>query len=277
MSTTATDSPKLSGSPSPSEVVAAIETAAEELAALIDARFTTLLREGSAGWRRSHDIAAFDGLVPGWLEFVESEVIPRLVATHELGQTLAGPGELTAAIGGPAPPGVNEEAWRWALNSAGRFTDLGKEVQAKLPGVLADAVAQGADPRTLAATLREQFGLSEQASMTMARTELMAAFTNGDRYGAESLPVEDQPVEHTWHATSDNRTRPDHVQANGQTVAFRQPFSVGGWPMMHPHDDAAPSEQVVNCRCVELFLYPGDTRPDGSVIPETPAPTPPPR
>jgi hypothetical protein len=31
-------------------------------------------------------------------------------------------------------------------------------------------------------------------------------------------------------------------------------FDVGGFPMMFPHDPAAPPSEVINCRCVLLVV-----------------------
>lgn len=45
-----------------------------------------------------------------------------------------------------------------------------------------------------------------------------------------------------------------------------EPFDVGGVQMNAPHDDSAPAEEVVNCRCVVDFLFPGE-RQD---LPEAP-------
>jgi hypothetical protein len=56
-----------------------------------------------------------------------------------------------------------------------------------------------------------------------------------------------------WLATEDQRTRPDHREADGQTVPFGGMFVVGGYLMSHPHDPTAPAKEVVNCRCVELL------------------------
>jgi len=55
----------------------------------------------------------------------------------------------------------------------------------------------------------------------------------------------------SWSAILDNRTRPDHAAANGQTVAFDQPFEVGGELLMFPGDTSlgASIENIANCRC----------------------------
>ena len=53
-----------------------------------------------------------------------------------------------------------------------------------------------------------------------------------------------------------------------ESIPVDEPFDVDGEPMMYPHDPSGSAFNVVNCRCYVEFLYPGDTRPDGSVIPE---------
>lgn len=53
----------------------------------------------------------------------------------------------------------------------------------------------------------------------------------------------------TWKARNDDKTRPDHRAADGQTVPIGALFTVGGWAMRYPHDPLAPAEETANCRC----------------------------
>lgn len=66
-----------------------------------------------------------------------------------------------------------------------------------------------------------------------------------------------------WLSTLDTRTRPDHVEADGQVVSFGSAFTVGGYPMQHPGDKAAPPKETVNCRCTFL-VEPADEPTDMS-------------
>jgi hypothetical protein len=90
---------------------------------------------------------------------------------------------------------------------------------------------------------------------TVARTEVVGAY-NGGLHDAFRMIVDNDPGTewmHRWLATDDSRTRPDHVEADGQVQPFGTPFTVGAFQMMHPHDPAGPPEEVINCRCVELL------------------------
>ena len=60
---------------------------------------------------------------------------------------------------------------------------------------------------------------------------------------------------HTWLSERDDRVRPTHITADGQRVPVDEPFLVGGYRMMYPTDNSlgAGPEEIVNCRCVEIF------------------------
>jgi uncharacterized protein with gpF-like domain len=58
----------------------------------------------------------------------------------------------------------------------------------------------------------------------------------------------------TWLAHHDQRTRPHHRLADGQTVPISSKFSVGGYAMEHPGDPTAPPQEVINCRCGTAYL-----------------------
>lgn len=61
------------------------------------------------------------------------------------------------------------------------------------------------------------------------------------------------------NSTLDDRTRPDHADADGQVVPLDEPFIVGGDELMQPGDPNGPLDQILNCRCVALFT----DNPDG--------------
>lgn len=58
-----------------------------------------------------------------------------------------------------------------------------------------------------------------------------------------------------WLATDDSHTRPDHADADGQEVGMDEPFDVGGYKMMYPHDSSlgAPANEVCGCRCTQFY------------------------
>jgi HK97 family phage portal protein len=56
-------------------------------------------------------------------------------------------------------------------------------------------------------------------------------------------------IEKTWQANRDEKTRPSHWKANGQTRKAQNAFKVGGVSMQRPGDPTAPIHEVANCRC----------------------------
>ena len=59
---------------------------------------------------------------------------------------------------------------------------------------------------------------------------------------------------HTWQSMEDDRVRPTHVEADGQTVPIEEPFKVGKYLLMYPGDSSlgAGEEEIILCRCYEL-------------------------
>lgn len=53
----------------------------------------------------------------------------------------------------------------------------------------------------------------------------------------------------TWVAEEDERTRPTHRRADGQTVRATTAFRVGKARLQYPGDPSGPPEEVINCRC----------------------------
>jgi hypothetical protein len=66
----------------------------------------------------------------------------------------------------------------------------------------------------------------------------------------------------------DGRTRTTHLAAEAQgAIPINATWNVGGFEMMHPGDFNAGPKEVANCRCSMLELYPGDVRPNGTIVP----------
>lgn len=74
-------------------------------------------------------------------------------------------------------------------------------------------------------------------------------FANMVAVNAANTIHPDVPMQKTWTAIEDAVTRPDHSDADGQTVPVDQPFIVGGYECQYPGDDDLPDEEVINCRC----------------------------
>jgi Tfp pilus assembly major pilin PilA len=83
-------------------------------------------------------------------------------------------------------------------------------------------------------------------ALRIARTETTTAANWGALLGGESSDYE---VGKQWLAIEDANTRPDHSDADGQTVAIDETFAVGASQMSYPGDMSAPANEIVNCRC----------------------------
>jgi hypothetical protein len=153
-----------------------------------------------------------------------------------------------------------------ALNE-GRERDLGD-------GRIGESIPQ------LAARLQAFIGDTDHwrtRATTIARTQVIGAHNAGYQsaasYNAAVLGYTDDQIAKKWLATTDSRTRESHARADGQTViGLATPFDVGGSRMQYPGDSSGPPEEVINCRCTVLHLYPDDPAYPGGPVQATSAP-----
>ncbi len=59
-----------------------------------------------------------------------------------------------------------------------------------------------------------------------------------------------------WQAITDERTRPSHLDANGQIRKLSDSYDVGGALLDYPADAGGPLREVINCRCWEDYILP---------------------
>lgn len=85
----------------------------------------------------------------------------------------------------------------------------------------------------------------------VAVTELHGAYSAGLYASAQDQQNErpDRKIRLEWLATHDDRTRPAHRAADGQTTSIGVPFVVGGEPLRFPGDPYASPGNTINCRC----------------------------
>ncbi len=141
--------------------------------------------------------------------------------------------------------------------------ELADVLGAKVAGIvetsrkkLADIVLKGrADDLTaseIADLLEREFGgsIAGWRAEQIARTEVHTASMVGSLSAADSLGI---ALDKEWVSAEDDRTRPSHAEANGQTVTRDGAFKVGDAELDYPGDPSGPPEEVINCRCVMVY------------------------
>lgn len=153
------------------------------------------------------------------------------------------------------------------------ITGIGPQTAARINGTLALGVAHGESIPELAARVDSVFQMAMRRAVTIARTETNRAANAGTNAAGEAINAE-LPLTKTWLATEDDRTRDDHAEADGQTVAFDEMFVVGGEEAEYPCDPNLSAEQSVNCRCTVIFEALEDTPEADAAIADAEANTP---
>ena len=92
--------------------------------------------------------------------------------------------------------------------------------------------------------------LSRSRAAAIARTELHTAAEWGAYQAALATGLD---MVKEWSATEDRRTRPDHANADGQTIEMDAEFEVGDEHLFFPGDPKGSAGQIINCRCATLY------------------------
>lgn len=97
----------------------------------------------------------------------------------------------------------------------------------------------------LEGTVKEAFATREERALTIARTEAGHAigksrFEQFKADGVEALQ---------WITQGDGEVRPSHAAIDGQVVPLGSSFPNG---LRYAHDENAPAEETINCRCDSL-------------------------
>lgn len=119
---------------------------------------------------------------------------------------------------------------------------------------IAFGIEEGLSIDKIAKLIRNTTMFSRKRALRIARTEVIAA-SNAANHFAVKRNVDTTKLDRVWLATRDKRTRPTHVEADGQTRDWNEPYEVGGSKLMFPGDVTLGAEagEVINCRCTEIF------------------------
>lgn len=123
---------------------------------------------------------------------------------------------------------------------------------------ITQGIIQGASIGEIARRIGKQTGESNCTAMLRnARTMFTGAQNAGRIDGLHQAQELGIRVQKQWMATPDNRTRDTHAELDGQIVDVDEPFiTSAGNEIMYPGDPAAAPEEVWNCRCTLVYVYP---------------------
>jgi len=160
-----------------------------------------------------------------------------------------------------------------------KITRISGTTRTKINKIISDGQVEGFGVDKIAKNIRTQMSepFTRYRSALIARTETHNASSYTNQAVAESYEV---PMKKRWVSTNDDRTRSHHSAMNGVEVDIEADFDVPykgvTYKMKHAGDPRGGPANVINCRCVILYVEPDDfviddTSPD--IPAEKPVPT----
>jgi uncharacterized protein with gpF-like domain len=133
-----------------------------------------------------------------------------------------------------------------------KVTQISQTTARQIRRLINEAELEGLGVAEIAKNITQKIpSISAFRAAMIARTETHAASNIGAQAAAEATGLN---LNKEWGAAEDDRTRPDHAEADGQIVGLNETFTIGGIEMKEPGDPSAPPEQIINCRCGLLFI-----------------------
>ena len=98
-------------------------------------------------------------------------------------------------------------------------------------------------------------GFSVFRAARIARTETHSAASHASHFYNKKISEQiGQTLKKRWVAVGDLRTRNSHALANGQVRDMDEDFDINGTPMSFPSDPKGGAKNVINCRCVLVYV-----------------------
>lgn len=143
------------------------------------------------------------------------------------------------------------------LVDRGHWKDVNEETRRQLSFVLQEGMLEGDTLSEMADRIEREMGpdWAGVRALKIARTESAAGLSAGNYLSQQRLEADGIAIGQEWMSILDDDTRPDHIEANGQTVGVGELFDVGGYPARYPGDPQLPARERVNCRCVAVPVF----------------------
>lgn len=137
----------------------------------------------------------------------------------------------------------------WIATHAGkRIKKITQTTLERTQFVLSQGIKEGLSIDDMASLISGSGNImTVNRATVIARTEIISASNMGSIEGARSTGL---PMKKLWISTKDQKTREDHVYADGQTTNdLNSDFNVGGENLAYPGDPVGSAGNVINCRC----------------------------
>jgi hypothetical protein len=184
----------------------------------------------------------------------------RLVAMH-FGKRLlseakayTGPDVIKESLTERLSYAVGSFIGRWV---ASKVTQINRTTENQIRRIIRGGIEEGLSVAKIGSNIRTMAApMSALRANIIARTETHTAANFGAQQAAELTGLN---MKREWVSAQDDRTRDtseaDHVDADGQTVGMKEPFTVSGEKLMFPGDPSGSAANVINCRCAVVFIY----------------------
>jgi hypothetical protein len=239
-----------------------LEAAAEAFAALVAAGLVDVIAAvlGEESFS-AEDISTLspsdvDQITTLWEALVVGTLLPFLAssmtsASEETARALVG------ALGDL--PFLNEplDTQRYLAQAQNRLVGIGNELWFNARTAIADGLAAGEEMPKIAARVRDAAGVTEPRARVIARTESHGARNTVNAASVRRVAIafgSANAFARRWQAANDERTRETHRDADGQTVALNEPFTVGRASLDFPGDPSGPPQETINCRCTTITI-----------------------
>lgn len=127
--------------------------------------------------------------------------------------------------------------------------DIPKDMQwnkKQINSSVLQGILQGESIDKIAGRIYDVVGKNKQSAIRNARTMITSAENHGRIDSYQDLAEKGVIEKKVWMSTPDDRTRPSHIDMDGEEQDINAIFSNG---CMFPGDGKAPPEEVWNCRC----------------------------
>ena len=107
-------------------------------------------------------------------------------------------------------------------------------------------ISDGETVRELSERVRADMGREINNASTIARTETLPRYHEGQLEGFEQSGVVEKME---WLSAFTETSREEHMLADGQQAPLGTAFSVGGDMLAYPGDPSGSAENIINCMC----------------------------